>query len=234
MTVRLVLASAVLVCLPVGTAASAGVPFDDVGTLVTGVECVLFEAESGGLYVLGNYGDFSAGDTVRVVGDLSTDCVSACLQGDGCILNNDILDGSDYLAVCGTLISRGGCAILQDDADGSEYVLDQYGGFSVGQRVHVVGEYRAACGGECAVGIACIRNNSVQEAWRYCDAVATDPNEPEPVDEPDTPYEPETPFEPVVNPFQSMCGWGSLGLLMPTFAGLSLLRRRGGAAPRPR
>lgn len=64
--------------------------FDGYGVLVQGVECVLFQAQSGGLYVLNNLGDFQIGDHVRVRGVLDPYCATFCMQGDGCIVNNTI------------------------------------------------------------------------------------------------------------------------------------------------
>jgi len=64
--------------------------FDDCGVLVQGVECLLFKADGGGLYVLDNTGDFNVGDRVRVRGVLNPDCVSICMQGNGCIEHNTI------------------------------------------------------------------------------------------------------------------------------------------------
>ena len=46
--------------------------------------------DSGGLYVLDNYGLFRVGQYVRVTGTLDPDCTTICQQGDGCILNNSI------------------------------------------------------------------------------------------------------------------------------------------------
>ena len=45
--------------------------FDGPGVLVQGVECVLFEPDTGGLYVLDNLGNFQVGDHVRVRGVLN-------------------------------------------------------------------------------------------------------------------------------------------------------------------
>lgn len=69
--------------------------FQDWGSLVSGVECVLFQADSGGVYVLDNYGGFSVGDRVQVRGTLFPSCLTVCMQGDGCILNNTISGWSD-------------------------------------------------------------------------------------------------------------------------------------------
>ena len=64
--------------------------FDGWGVLVQGVECVLFQANEGGLYVLDNLGDFQVGDRVRVCGTLNPYCVTMCMQGNGCIEQNTI------------------------------------------------------------------------------------------------------------------------------------------------
>jgi hypothetical protein len=64
--------------------------FDGCGVLVQGVECVLFQAQDGGLYVLNNLGDFQVGDYVRVRGVLDPYCATFCMQGNGCIENNTI------------------------------------------------------------------------------------------------------------------------------------------------
>jgi len=64
--------------------------FDDCGVLVQAVECVLFQADTGGLYLLNNLDKFQVGDYVRVRGILNPSCVSICMQGNGCIEYNTI------------------------------------------------------------------------------------------------------------------------------------------------
>lgn len=64
--------------------------FDGCGTLVQGVECVLFEPDTGGLYALDNLGEFEVGDHVRVSGLMNPYCVTICMQGNGCIQQNTI------------------------------------------------------------------------------------------------------------------------------------------------
>jgi hypothetical protein len=64
--------------------------FDGCGTLVLGVECVLFEPDTGGLYALDNIGDFKVGDYVRVRGLMNPYCATICMQGNGCIQQNTI------------------------------------------------------------------------------------------------------------------------------------------------
>jgi hypothetical protein len=62
------------------------------GELVQGVECVLFQADSGGLFLLENLDGFNVGDVVEVSGCLDPDCFNICLQGDGCIFQNTITE----------------------------------------------------------------------------------------------------------------------------------------------
>lgn len=69
----------------VASAQAKSIPFDGCGTLVNGVTCVLFQPDSGGLWILDNYGAFVPGDYVRVAGTMNVGCISFCLQGDGCI-----------------------------------------------------------------------------------------------------------------------------------------------------
>lgn len=60
------------------------------GTLVDGVECVLFEDDGGFLFVIENRGSFAVGDRVLVRGQFSRDCASICQQETGCIADNSI------------------------------------------------------------------------------------------------------------------------------------------------
>ena len=73
----------------------AGEEFQGWGSLISGVECVLFQADSGGIYVLDDYAGFYVGDRVQVRGTLEPSCSSICMQGDGCILDNTISGGLD-------------------------------------------------------------------------------------------------------------------------------------------
>ena len=80
--------------LLLNTAAAQTILFDDCGVLDQGLFCVLFEADSGGTFVLDNYANFQAGDQVRVTGDLRNPdptCPGTCQDNvDGCIRNNVI------------------------------------------------------------------------------------------------------------------------------------------------
>ena len=74
--------------------------FDDCGVLVQGVECVLFQADSGGLFVLENLGGFQVGDRVQVNGCLNPFCFTICQQGNGCIEDNTIEPCGEPLGRC--------------------------------------------------------------------------------------------------------------------------------------
>lgn len=67
-----------------------GGDFDGCGTLFEGVECLLFDADSAGVYLLENYGHFRDGDRVHVAGWLDPFCITICMQGNGCIHDNTI------------------------------------------------------------------------------------------------------------------------------------------------
>jgi hypothetical protein len=66
-------------------------PFlEDCGVLVPGVECLLFRADGGGLYLLDRIGEFEAGDRVHVMGIVDAKCSTFCQEVDGCIANESI------------------------------------------------------------------------------------------------------------------------------------------------
>ncbi len=68
------------------SSAAAGGLTTECGTLVPGVTCPLFfQADSGGLYLLDDYGAYTLGDVVQVTGLVDPNCINYCMQGDGCI-----------------------------------------------------------------------------------------------------------------------------------------------------
>ncbi len=85
----------------VSTHAQTSTDFDECGTLVQGAECVLFEG-GGGRYFLSDYGRYRAGDAVRVVGGLDTNCTTICTEADGCIRGATVYDPAVY--PCGTAL----------------------------------------------------------------------------------------------------------------------------------
>ncbi len=64
--------------------------FAGCGTLVGGANCLLFEADSGGRFLIDNSGGFTAGDRVFVKGCLQPDCLTPCATGNGCLYVNTI------------------------------------------------------------------------------------------------------------------------------------------------
>ena len=64
--------------------------FEGCGVLVQGVECVLFQADAGGLYVLDSAEHFEVGDRLWVSGVLDPYCLTICMQGNGCIKHDTI------------------------------------------------------------------------------------------------------------------------------------------------
>ena len=77
--------------------------FDECGTLSRIENCVLFEG-GGGSFVLGDYGSYQAGDTVRVVGFLDEGCITICGESaDGCIRGAVVYDPEVF--PCGTDIN---------------------------------------------------------------------------------------------------------------------------------
>jgi hypothetical protein len=145
----------------VGTAPTGCLPnwpcdreFQACGTLVQGVECVLFEADDGQQFVLDNEGSFQVGDRVRVGGTLDRLCITTCQEGDGCIGDNTI-EACDTFEACGALIQGVECVLFEADS-GQLFLLDDIGGFQVGDRVEVRGTVDPNCVTICQQGEQCI------------------------------------------------------------------------------
>ena len=64
--------------------------FTGCGTLIEGVECVLFQTADGSLFLLDNLGGFTVGDVVSVTGCAAPMCYTICQEGNGCIVHNTI------------------------------------------------------------------------------------------------------------------------------------------------
>ncbi len=64
--------------------------FTGCGVLVQGANCVLFQADSGGLFLLGNLDGFQVGDRVFVTGCYLPFCDSFCMKGEACMHDNTI------------------------------------------------------------------------------------------------------------------------------------------------
>ncbi len=83
------------------------------GTLVQGVECVLFQDDRGTLFALDDQAGFRVGDRVRVSGTFTTDRASICQQESGTITHATLSraapgacdDGSPICALAGGALS---------------------------------------------------------------------------------------------------------------------------------
>ena len=173
---------------------------DICGRLVQGAECLLFEADGGGRFVLDNVGTFDPGDRVRVTGDLDPSCATTCLEGDGCIQNNTIGACTSEFVACGTLVQGVQC-VLFETADGSRYLLENEGNFGPGDRVRVSGDLDPECFTVCLEGEGCIQNNTITDASDDCVPPRRDIDLP-------------------------VCGFGSLGMVSLTLATLAAARMR--------
>ncbi len=133
--------------------------FSECGFLVRGVECVLFEADSGKRYTLADLGGFAPGDRVRVEGFLVSPCATFCGQGEGCILGRAVarcdFDG------CGVLVSEeAGCVVFQSDS-GRRFLLENLGPYAPGDRVRVRGAVVSGCDSACLRPCVAIAKNAV-------------------------------------------------------------------------
>jgi hypothetical protein len=72
---------------------------DACGLLVSKGGCVLFEGGGGSLF-LSDYGDFRAGDVVRVIGTVNPNCTTICEEADGCIADAQVYN--PLVFPCGT------------------------------------------------------------------------------------------------------------------------------------
>jgi len=158
-----------IVCVVVSQTASAQpVFFHGCGTLIQGVECVLFDSDTAGVYVVENLGGFGVGDRVRVEGELNDTCTTICMEGDGCIEQNVITSCAEFND-CGIFIQGVECVLFDSDNFGLYVVLPKLGGFTVGDRVRVTGRLFLTCVTFCMEGDGCIENATVV----VCDIIPT-------------------------------------------------------------
>jgi hypothetical protein len=75
----------VLLLIVPGPARCQTYQIDSWGTFVMGVECLLFQADMGGLYLAVGEHACGAGDRARIIGTVDMMCTSVCMQGDGCL-----------------------------------------------------------------------------------------------------------------------------------------------------
>ncbi len=179
--------------------AQAQVPYDSCGEVIQGVTCTLiFRDDNNTTWLLDDYGSFTVGDRVRVVGDADPGCGTFCMQG-GCITVASISacapttrgycfgDGSSTPCPCGNFGGTGeGCA----NSSGAGASLAPSGSASVsaddllvgasnllpGQPVLLFGANNAVNGGNGIVygdGLRCAGGGLVRLGVRTPDAGGT-------------------------------------------------------------
>ncbi len=131
------------------------------GLLRQGFECLIFVADSGGLYQVQNPAPFAAGDRVFIRGEIDPDCVSFCFLP--CIRGAVFSECTTNLETCGVIVSGfAGCTFLASDS-GESYTLEFLGSFGVGDRVRVAGVLDPRpCDDTCPTPPPCLRNNSIE------------------------------------------------------------------------
>lgn len=151
-------------CAPVAIACPAPAQnVDACGTLIQGTECVLFESNEGGRFVLDDRGQFEVGDEVRVIGELDEGCVSVCQEGEGCIAVASITHCDGDVTICGTLVDGVTCLLLEDD-QGFLLAIENQGPFEVGDRVQVNGQFDGGCVTVCQQVTGCVQDNTIRAA----------------------------------------------------------------------
>jgi hypothetical protein len=146
----------VVTTLELGSGTALGQqPIDSCGTLTVSAGCNVFQADTGGAFVLDQTGGFGNGDRVHVVGQVDTACLANCLGATACIVVTTIEPCGGQFSGCGTLIQDGTCVLFQSDSGGT-FVLDQTQAFVVGDRVQVVGTLDPSCATTCSPSDGCI------------------------------------------------------------------------------
>jgi thermitase len=161
-----------LISLVISGAVTVGaVPFSERGQLIQGPNCLLFVRGNPAQdeLVLENYGYFGPGTSVHVSGDLVMGCQTSCSLAVGCVLGNSIDSSStppQPFFACGVLVQQDACLLFAPDSfPSTKYRLEHYGGFHVGDRVCVSGDFVAGCMSSCPGVLYCIQNNSISPAY---------------------------------------------------------------------
>jgi hypothetical protein len=141
--------------------------FDRCGQFGEGVECILFHADDGGVFVVSEHGSYGVGDRVRIIGTLDPNCASTCMQGDGCVVDNTVEPCAGDFDACGILVDGVECTLFESD-DGGLFALSDLGAFAVGDRVHVIGAYDPNCVSICQQGNGCVQNDAIEPAAAAC------------------------------------------------------------------
>jgi hypothetical protein len=165
--------------------------FTGCGVIEPGPNCLYFRADSGGRYILSNYGFFTTpGVRVQIEGCINPNCATPCLEPDVTCLHNHFIRPCDpcltcfgpCLDLCGELVQVGDCTLFQTDI-GGYYVLENHGNFVVGDHVRIVGCIQGGCLNQCPPPdindppFPCIVRNSIESCGAGCREIC-------PVDQP--------------------------------------------------
>ncbi len=144
--------------------------FQACGVLVFFGNCQVFApaGSPGTHYRLDHYGGFHAGDSVCVSGVLDSACQHPCQGLDGCIRSNSIMPTGphgSYFCGCGVIVADSSCVVFAPNGEMcTRFVLDNAGGFQVGDTVRVCGNITAPCSTSCDGVAACV----VVDSINYC------------------------------------------------------------------
>ena len=136
------------------------------GTLVTDpAGCDLIELTTGERYILDSDGGLSAGQQIRVQGDLDTTCFSICFANDGCIFNATTTAGCGGVNYCGpaalnsaglsgSMSSTGSTAVAVNDLTlvASDLPPNQFGIFVLSMTTDFVPGANGTSNGNICVG----------------------------------------------------------------------------------
>ncbi len=131
-----------LALLLAGLAIQAAADYLSAGGVLStepGGSCLLFVTRDDGTFVLSEYADYVAGDSVCVSGRIVPDCGQSCLMTYPCI-DPPWIDPCRHRDLgCGRLWDPGDCAPIFSPFTGGNYYMTSMEGFSSGDTIHVVG-----------------------------------------------------------------------------------------------
>jgi hypothetical protein len=147
-------------CITATSTGSCGAQFSACGTLVQRGVCLVFQADSGGTFLLDQTSGFVAGDRVQVIGQVDSTCVNDCGATAGCINVTTLNACGVQFDGCGVLTQRSTCVVFVAD-NGDTFAIDTLGTFGAGDRVRVTGNLDANCVDSCAPLDGCITGNTI-------------------------------------------------------------------------
>jgi hypothetical protein len=149
---------------------SNGMHIEGCGVVLQGSECVLFQLfrePYPNLFSVEHPESLTVGDTVCLHGWINPDCEPECSEAHAC-LSSYVVDNPNPpnpFEGCGILVQGSGCVLFQvRNSVGTNFLLDSYGTFGVGDSVCVSGMIEMGCDSICPEATACLRENFIR-AW---------------------------------------------------------------------